>query len=151
MAAPAAPLHPWKWPTCPWACLHVVYADPISDSILVIIYRCTLEVDGVSFGDIQGKLQILFTQFTHSGTCFGSEDFEAFLRENGIEHYMLALYYIPSLKWAHRANYTNCIENNTGKSGDPASYSSVCLYIILDDTRTTGYHRIAHAELLNQT
>ena len=29
---PVAPLHPWAWPTCPWAQLHIDYTGPIDSN-----------------------------------------------------------------------------------------------------------------------
>lgn len=38
LTPPVAPLHPWAWPTRPWARLHLDYAGPVQvKSILVLI------------------------------------------------------------------------------------------------------------------
>ncbi len=34
---PTAPLHPWVWPTRPWARLHVDYAGSINRKMIIII------------------------------------------------------------------------------------------------------------------
>ena len=34
---PSAPLHPWKWPTCPWAQLHVDFAGPMDGRMYLIV------------------------------------------------------------------------------------------------------------------
>ena len=34
---PVAPLHPWSWPTRPWAQLHLDYAGPFEGKVILII------------------------------------------------------------------------------------------------------------------
>ena len=36
-APPSAPLHPWKWPTRPWARLHVDFAGPMDGRMYLIV------------------------------------------------------------------------------------------------------------------
>ena len=31
------PLHPWSWPTCPWAHLHLDYAGPVQGKMILIL------------------------------------------------------------------------------------------------------------------
>ena len=34
---PVAPLHPWSWPTRPWARLHLDYAGPVEGKMILIL------------------------------------------------------------------------------------------------------------------
>lgn len=34
---PVAPLHPWSWPTRPWARLHVNYAGPFQGGMILVL------------------------------------------------------------------------------------------------------------------
>ena len=34
---PPAPLHPWRWPTLPWARLHIDYARPFEGKMLLVV------------------------------------------------------------------------------------------------------------------
>ena len=36
-APPAAPLHPWSWPTHPWARLHLDFAGPVQGKMYLIL------------------------------------------------------------------------------------------------------------------
>ena len=31
-----APLHPWEWPHCPWAHVHIDYAGPVEGKMLLV-------------------------------------------------------------------------------------------------------------------
>ena len=34
---PVAPLHSWKWPTCPWARLHIDFVGPFQNKTFLIV------------------------------------------------------------------------------------------------------------------
>ena len=34
---PPAPLYPWSWPTCPWATLHIDYAGPFENHMILVV------------------------------------------------------------------------------------------------------------------
>ena len=36
-APPVAPLHPWIWPTKPWERIHVDYAGPLQNKMILIV------------------------------------------------------------------------------------------------------------------
>ena len=115
-ASPVAPLHPWKWPTRPWARLHLDYAGPFLGKMFLVLIDahskwieaiCTLSA--TSDMVIQ-ELRTLFAQFglpetivTDNGSCFVSEEFETFLKENGIMHITSAPYHPSTNGLAERA------------------------------------------------
>ena len=113
---PPAPLHPLKWPTRPWARLHLDFAGPFQGkNILVAIDAHSKWVDAVctpttSSSCVIEKLRILFATFglpemivTDNGTCFVSQEFENFLQKNGIKHSTSAPYHPASNGLAERA------------------------------------------------
>ena len=113
---PAAPLHPWRWPTRPWARLHLDYAGPIDGKMFLVIidaHSKWIEVFGVqsaSSSNTVEKLRIVFSQFgipetivTDNGSCFVSEEFQSFLRANGISLITSAPYHPASNGLAERA------------------------------------------------
>ena len=115
-APPVAPLHPWKWPTRPWARLHLDYANPfLGKMFLVLIDAHSKWIEAIctpsSTSDIIiQELRTLFAQFglpktivTDNGSCFVSEEFEIFLRENGIMHITSAPYHPSTNGLAERA------------------------------------------------
>ena len=115
-APPVAPLHPWKWPTRPWARLHLDYAGPfLGKMFLVLIDAHSKWIEAICTPSatsdvvIQG-LRTLFAQFglpetivTDNGSCFVSEEFETFLKENGVMHIMSAPYHSATNGLAERA------------------------------------------------
>ena len=113
---PVAPLNPWRWPTRPWARLHLDFAGPFEGrNILVVIdahskwveATCTPSTSSSAVIDV---LRALFARFglpetivTDNGTGFVSQEFEEFLRKNGIHHTTSAPYHPASNGLAERA------------------------------------------------
>ena len=96
---PVAPLHPWKWPTRPWARLHADFAGPISGKMFLVLidaHSKWIEVfptDSATSSTVIHHLQSVFPQFglpetlvTDNGSCFVSEEFCTFLLNNGVKH-----------------------------------------------------------------
>ncbi|XP_033760781.1 uncharacterized protein K02A2.6-like [Pecten maximus] len=94
-----APLHPWNWPEKPWSRLHVDYAGPFLGHMFLIIvdaYSKWLEVYPTKASTSAVTIDKLRECFsTHglpemvvsdNGPCFVSEDFAAFMSENGVVH-----------------------------------------------------------------
>ena len=80
---PVAPLHPWTWPTCPWARLHPDYAGPIEGKIVLMIIDAHLKLieaictPTATSTTVIEELHTLFAKFgipetvvTDNGTCF---------------------------------------------------------------------------------
>ena len=102
---PAAPLNPWKWSTRPWARLHLDYAGPFENRMFLILIDahskwieavCTKRATSTA---VIEELRTMFARFgipetivTDNGTSFVSQEFESFLRCNGIKHYTSAPY-----------------------------------------------------------
>jgi len=67
--SPVAPLHPWAWPTRPWARLHIDYAGPFEGKMILIIVDAHLKwVDAIPTTGSTSKVVIeelrsLFSQF----------------------------------------------------------------------------------------
>ena len=103
---PLAPLHPWKWPTHPWAQLHINFAGPFQDKNTIALIDahskwmeavCTTST---SFLCVIEELKTIFARFglpetvvSDNGTCFVSTEFEEFLRKHGIRHVTSAAYH----------------------------------------------------------
>jgi len=94
---PDAPLQPWKWPEKPWFRLHLDYAGPFMGKMFLVIidaHSKWIDVHATSSATSSTtieKLQVTFASqglpesvVTDNGTNFCSEEFETFLKQNGI-------------------------------------------------------------------
>ena len=113
----ASPLHPWEWPQEPWNRLHMDYAGPIRDKMLLIIMDAhskwiDVHITNSSTVTIQKTINnfcyphIIRTIISDNGPCFTSSEFEQFVKCNGIRHLKTAPYHPASNGIAERAVQT---------------------------------------------
>ena len=87
-APPAAPLHPWRWPTTPWTRLHQDLAGPFLGHIFFILvdaHSKWIEVEQMTSTTSSAILRNIFSCFglpnvivTDNGRHFVSTEFESF-------------------------------------------------------------------------
>ena len=112
---PKAPLHPWAWPTVPWQRVHVDYAGPVSGKMLLIIVDAhskwpeVFTMSTTTSSKTITKLRETFARFglpeqlvSDNGPQFVSEEFETFLRMNGVKHIRSSPYHPASNGAAER-------------------------------------------------
>ena len=98
-------MHPWEWPKKPWIRLHIDYAGPINGKMYLVLidaYSKWLEVKMVSAATSQNTIEQLRSTFachglpeiivTDNGTAFTSQEFQDFVKFNGIRHVRIAPY-----------------------------------------------------------
>ena len=156
---PLAPLHPWKWPTRPWARLHLDFAGPFQGkNILIAVDAHSKWIEAVCTPSISSahvieELRSLFACFglpemvvTDNGTCFVSAEFEQFLKGNGVKHTTSAPYHPASNGLAERAVQTVKRGLKKVKEGSMSSrLAKVLLTYRITPQSTTG---LTPAELL---
>ncbi|CDQ99778.1 unnamed protein product [Oncorhynchus mykiss] len=83
----AAPLHPWSWAATPWERIHVDYAKIDKQHFLVVVDVHSKWIETINL------LRHLFASFglfkelvSDNGPPFTSNDFEMFLKNNGVRH-----------------------------------------------------------------
>ena len=115
-APPVAPLQPWKWPTRPWARLHLDFAGPLFGKMFLVAidaHSKWIEVFPTASSTsavVIEHLRTAFAQFglpetvvTDNGSCFVSEEFSTFMLRNGIKHLTSAPYHPSTNGLAERA------------------------------------------------
>ena len=118
-APAAAPLHPWEWPKEPWSRLHVDYAGPIHDKMLLIIvdaHSKWIDVHVTSSSTAATTIEKLMLSFsTHglpntivsdNGPCFTAHEFKQFVKTNGVRHITTSPWHPASNGLAERAVQT---------------------------------------------
>ena len=113
------PCQSWDFPTEPWRRLHVDYAGPFMGKMLLIVvdaHSKWIDVEIVNSATAPvtvEKLRKIFathglptTIVSDNGAVFTSEEFETFLKRNGIHHIRITPYHPASNGQAERAVQT---------------------------------------------
>ena len=113
---PTAPLNPWNWPSRQWARLHIDYAGPFEGRYLLILIDAHSKwIDAFPAASPSSSVTIdllrsVFAQFglpetivSDNGSCFVSEEFQQFLKSNGVKQVNSAPYHPSSNRLAERA------------------------------------------------
>ena len=128
---PVAPLQPWSFPARSWSRLHMDYAGPIDNHMLLVIVDAfskwvdVFPVKSASSATTIGKLRILFA--THgipdsivsdNGSPFTSAEMKEFLTANGVRHITSSPYHPSSNGLAERAVQTckSAVKKMSGNS-----------------------------------
>ena len=103
---PKSPLNPWLWPTTPWTRIHIDFAGPIyGKNYLVIVdahskWPEVFEMTSTTTSKTIDVLRHLFSSYglpnqlvSDNGPQFTSDEFQVFLKSNGIKHSRTAPYH----------------------------------------------------------
>ncbi|XP_014834021.1 PREDICTED: uncharacterized protein K02A2.6-like [Poecilia mexicana] len=102
-APPQAPLHPWEWPSAPWQRVHIDFAGPFMNSMFLIAVDAHSkwpEVVPMKSTTSEKTISVLRTIFARNGLPeqivsdngpqYTSEEFQDFMKKNGIKHFKSA-------------------------------------------------------------
>ena len=116
---PAAPLHPWEWPSEPWSRIHLDFAGPYMGSMFLVLVDAHSKwmdvhlMHSITSAKTIEKLRIIFANHgiprkvvTDNGPTFTSYEFQEFMQKNGIVHVKSAPYHPSSNGLAERAVQT---------------------------------------------
>ena len=111
----AVPLHPWIWPSQPWARVHLDFAGPfIGKKFLIAVDAFSkwpeiIEMTSTTTANTIRVLREIFTRYglpeqlvSDNGPQFVSSKFSEFCKSNGIKHYRVAPYHLASNGLAER-------------------------------------------------
>ena len=113
-----APLHPWKLPARAWQRTHIDYGTFDKKMLLIVIdsffkWIDVHEVSCTTSGASIDKLRYMFASYglpeeivSDNGPQFVLEEFDMFLKKNGIKHSPIPLYHPASNGSAERAVQT---------------------------------------------
>ena len=116
---PAAPLHPWEWPSESWSHIHLDFAGPYMRLMFLVLIDARSKwmdvhlIHSITSVKTIKKLHIIFSNHgiphkvvTDNGPTFTSYEFQEFMQRNGIVHVKSALYHPSSNGLAERAVQT---------------------------------------------
>ena len=108
---PAAPLHPWVWPDLPWRRIHVDFAGPFLGHMFLVIVDAHSkwpEVELMTSTTSNKTIEVLRSLFARhglpeqlvsdNGPQFTSDEFEKFLKGNGVKHILTSTEQPPMLR-----------------------------------------------------
>lgn len=105
-APPQAPLHPWEWPSAPWQRVHIDFAGPFMNSMFLVAVDAHSkwpEVVRMKSTTSEKTISVLRNIFSRNGLPeqivsdngpqFTSDEFQLFVKQNGIKHFRSAPYH----------------------------------------------------------
>nr|XP_055038341.1 uncharacterized protein K02A2.6-like [Misgurnus anguillicaudatus] len=126
-----APLHPWQWPEEPWVRVHIDFAGPVEDHMFLVlqdahskwpeveVMKNTSSLKTVeALRSIFGRFGLPQQLVSDNGPQLVSEEFEVFLKVNGIQHIRSAPYHPSTNGLAERFVQTlkQALKSTLGKN-----------------------------------
>lgn len=145
--------HHWEYPSAPWERIHVDYAGPVADSMLLIVvdaFSKWIEVKMTTSTTAAATIQILdglfstygapVTLVSDSGPQFTSSEFRDFLQKSGVKYHKLSAPYHPATN-GQAERYVQTVKNGLKAMGTTSATLRSNLNIFLQH-----YRKIPHTE-----
>ena len=110
------PLHPWVKPDCPWSRVHIDNVGIFEGTMFLLLidaHSCWLEIHSTTTSTLNAMIELLRKSFSALGilVCnnaanYTSDEFAAFLKQNGVRHVRSAPYHPASNGIVERAVQT---------------------------------------------
>lgn len=136
-----APLRPWLFPQEPWKRVHLDYAGPIENRMILVAvdayskWISAMVVRSSTSEVTIEQLRMLFAEHglpetivTDNGTCFTSAEFTQFMRQNGIQHITSPAYHPSSNGLAERA--VQLVKRGLTKMTDGSMQTRLARYLL---------------------
>lgn len=142
-APKCSPLHPWEWPSTPWQRIHIDYAGPfLGMMFLVVVDACSKwpEVIMMHSTTASKTIEALRTVFARNGLPeqlvsdngpqFIAEEFQLFLKKNGVKHITSAPYHPATNGLAERFVQTMKQSLTSMKKGPESTQTNLSRFLM---------------------
>lgn len=137
-----SPVHPWDWPTDPWERLHIDYAGPFRGGMYLIVVDAhskwpeVVPMTSTTATATIEALRSIFARFglpkvvvSDNGPQFVAEQFEDFLKTNGVKHITSTPYHPRTNGLAEKFVQTfKSAMKKSGKSVNQSLNAFLCRY-----------------------
>ena len=152
-APPAAPLHPWSWPSIPWQRLHVDFATCEGNHYLIVVdahSKWPGVLGPMRTTNAEATINALRTLFARyglpqqivcdNGPPFQSAEYENFLKQNGIQQVLVSPYHPFSNGQAERfvQTFKKFMKTSSSKTNLPQQIQNFLLSYRCTPHSTTG-------------
>ena len=122
------PVHVWEWPSSPWQRIHIDFAGLFLNSMFLVVvdaHSRWLEIERMTSTTSEKTIEVLQRLFARygipvqlvsdNGSQFTSEEFQQFLKRNGMKHITSAPYHPATNGLAERGegSFKSAIKSET--------------------------------------
>ena len=161
LTPPAAPLHPWVWPSLPWQRIHVDFAGPfLGQQFLIVVdaHSKWPEVIPMASSTTAARtieaLQLLFASYgvpnqlvSDNGPQFVSKEFAEFMAGNAVKHIRVAPYHPASNGLAERFVQTFKKAMSAARKDGASLSQKLCRFLLTYRSTPHATTQVAPCEL----
>eukprot|EP00731_Ephydatia_muelleri_P039008 Em1040g1a len=161
LTPPAAPLHPWVWPSLPWQRIHVDFAGPfLGQQFLIVVdaHSKWPEVIPMASSTTAARtieaLRLLFASYgvpnqlvSDNGPQFVSKEFADFMAGNAVKHIRVAPYHPASNGLAERFVQTFKKAMSAARNDGASLSQKLCRFLLTYRSTPHATTQVAPCEL----